>query len=191
MHRVVLFINPKPAAGHAQTRRGQTGNAKPVLCLVPSHGKGVEELPKNLLILSREPTQCSFSSLDKCWNTGSMIITPLTLWQKNHFGHWRHYRAVVTIFAIVTIVAMIVIIDLSATPLTLWQTKHGVLNSLIAPTSSSSGVRPESNKTLLDDLARSGGYKTVLSIYGEVNRYGMQHLGQAVPRHLWLEHLMI
>ena len=81
MHRVVLFINPKPAAGHAQTRRGQTGNAKPVLCLVPSHGKGVEELPKNLLILSREPTQCSFSSLDikvlKHWQYDCHTLDPL------------------------------------------------------------------------------------------------------------------
>ena len=78
---MVLFINPKPAAGHAQTRRGQTGNAKPVLCLVPSHGKGVEELPKNLLILSREPTQCSFSSLDikvlKHWQYDCHTLDPL------------------------------------------------------------------------------------------------------------------
>ena len=134
----------------------------------------VEELPKYSLILS-------FSSLDKCWNTGIMITTPLTLWQKNHFGHLRHYCAVVAIFAIVTIVVMIVIIDLTATPLTLWQTKHRVLNSLIAPTSSYSGVRPESNKTNTAwRFSQEWGYKAVLSIYGEVNRYGMQHLGQAV-----------
>ena len=104
MHRVVLFINPKPAAGHAQTRRGQTGNAKPVLCLVPSHGKGVEELPKNLLILSREPTQCSFSSLDikvlKHWQYDCHTLDPLPekpFWSLtplsrccNHFCHCNH-----------------------------------------------------------------------------------------------------
>ena len=148
MHRVVLFINPKPAAGHAQTRRGQTGNAKPVLCLVPSHGRGLKNSLKIYWFCPESQHSARLAaSILKCWNTGSMIATPLTLCQKNHFGHWRHYRAVVTIFAIVTIVVMIVIIDLTATPLTLWQSKHGVLNSLIAPTSSSSGVRQESNKT--------------------------------------------
>ena len=47
---MVLFINPKPAAGRTQTHRGQSWNAKQVLYLAPSHGGGgmgvilVEEL---------------------------------------------------------------------------------------------------------------------------------------------------